>query len=714
MADAEVSIIESEDHHNDGKYFFGGATIIICVAGCFCLAAFLPKLFLRSFYTMDEVLCSSKGCLAVSRLINSSVSGELDPCDDFYAYVCDGWRRSHSLRQPVSQRNVFGEVDDMVRSQLHESLLKLAAKHSQNNTGISVGKMATIYLACTKSLTPEGNGVVSMRRFLGRLGLTWPDQDGSHMNATDLLELLVGLSMTWNVDVLFAYTVKSLSKGKGAVTLALPGPFMPGQQSDSQKGLYEKLIVSMAFLFGRKNDYKEFARKLVAIDDAILAFRNRNQVSVTYLVQDLGNLCAEFTWQDWMLALNRNLPAATALTAEKSVIVHHPSYIGRLLSYLLNHELQDDVKAYLALRVLLKYGQATYDIRHIQEIVLRAGKDIPEIEVMKTCQQWMEKLMLETWNTFVSETLVTLSDIERLSQLVANVKRVFVGRIRKIPWMDNQTKNKSVLKASNIAFNIPILTSGPALDKAYATLPDFKGDFLDMVCRLVEAFKNDNKFALSRVIDRSDSVTVHSKANSMYVYSLNVVNVNAALMVVPFYTDGLPVAITYGSVGTIIAHEIIHGFDVSGRLYDDAGGFADWWSNSTNAAYRESVTCLLDQMQELSHLSGSVTLEENVADNGGLRCAYDAYTVAASQVPKLVQLRGLENFEEDQLFFVSYCYKFCGVDPGGHVSERARQPSHPIERLRCNVPLMNLAEFSSAFECEPGSSMNPSEKCSVW
>ncbi|XP_077513977.1 neprilysin-1-like [Amblyomma americanum] len=416
-----------------------------------------------------------------------------------------------------------------------------------------------------------------------------------------------------------------------------------------------------------------------------------------------------------MSAINKNLPPKAALTAQKSVIVHHPAYIGRLLTYFLGHEYPEDIKAYLALRVLLRYGQAVYDIRHVQEIVLHAQKDIPADDVMRTCQQWMADLMLDTWNSFVSKSLAKPADIEQLTQIVSNVKNVFFRRVHQAPWMDAVTQNISIQKAKNIAFNIPSFVSDAAFDRVYKPLllDARSSSFLDMARRLVEINHESDVLSVYGVIGRSDSATVHSKANAMYVYSLNVVNVNAALLMLPFFAEGTPLSVTYGGLGAIVAHEIIHGFDVSGRLYDEVGTFEDWWSNATNAAYRETSACFVEQMRSLASSSsaGAVTLEENMADNGGTRCAYDAYTLAAERAPAVVRLRGLDAFEEEQIFFLAYCYKFCGVE---RPPVAQRTTTHPADKLRCNVPLLNMPEFAAAFDCEPGSAMNPASRCSVW
>lgn len=707
----EVSIVGHLDNRRESKarYYYGaGVASFLSIA--LCVVALAPGYFSKRPYVLGQVICSSKSCEAASGMLKRSVNEELDPCDDFYAFVCDGWMKAHKLRAHESQRSVFGEVDERVRDLLHHSLFN--ATLVRNESGSGHNALAVLYKACLQSLTPEGNGVVSLKRFLRHLGMSWPDAD-NHQNATDILETLVNLSMTWNVDVLFSYSVKSLSKTKGAIVLGPPAPLITGELTDAKKVMYAKLVVSMAFLFGRRNDYEEFAKSIVAIEADIARLRVQERTSVTFMVQELGNLCAEFRWQKWMLALNKNLPTTAALTPQKTVIVQHPAYIGRLLTYFLDHESPGDIKAYLALRVVLRYGQTTYDVRRLEEIVTRTSKGILGQNARKTCQQWVSRLMLDAWNSFVTTTIATRSTLHDLATLVGNIKQVFVRRIQSVSWMDVQTKNTAALKSNNIAFNTPVLN--PAVDKTYANLPPLKGDFLDMVFTVVKSSITDSpSSSLSQIIDHSDAATVHSEANAMYVYSLNAVNVNAALLVFPFYVEGLPPAMNYGGIGAIVAHEIIHGFDVSGRLYDDVGGFEDWWTNATSAGYRESAFCFIEQMQALAHSPGSLTLEENVADNGGLRCAYNAYMAASSAAPTVVELKGLQSFEDDQLFFINYCYKFCGTARQEKLGKHASVSPYPLEKFRCNVPIMNFPEFATAFDCEPGSTMNPSERCTVW
>jgi len=79
----------------------------------------------------------------------------------------------------------------------------------------------------------------------------------------------------------------------------------------------------------------------------------------------------------------------------------------------------------------------------------------------------------------------------------------------------------------------------------------------------------------------------------------------------------------------IIGHEITHGFDDQGRHMDADGNRKNWWGNSTSENFAENAECMIDQYDKQTfmgmNLSGRLTLGENIADNGGVKIAYNAW-----------------------------------------------------------------------------------------
>jgi len=142
--------------------------------------------------------------------------------------------------------------------------------------------------------------------------------------------------------------------------------------------------------------------------------------------------------------------------------------------------------------------------------------------------------------------------------------------------------------------------------------------------------------------------------------------------------------LNYGSIGVIIGHEITHGFDDMGRQNDKDGNLVQWWTPDTEYAYLEKALCIVEQydamrVPELDELLGTeatvifCTLEkrrsnrgifnlqmngvttqgENVADNGGIEQALQAYHQFVREHGPEKKLPGL-HYTPEQLFFLGF------------------------------------------------------------
>ena len=120
-----------------------------------------------------------------------------------------------------------------------------------------------------------------------------------------------------------------------------------------------------------------------------------------------------------------------------------------------------------------------------------------------------------------------------------------------------------------------------------------------------------------------------------------------------------PKSINYGAMGVVMGHELSHAFDDQGREYDEVGNMRDWWNNATLQQFKARTKCIEDQYSgyniSAQNVSGSLTLGENIADNGGLQTAYDAYKawLKEKHIVTEAPLPGL-NHTHDQLFFLSF------------------------------------------------------------
>ena len=81
----------------------------------------------------------------------------------------------------------------------------------------------------------------------------------------------------------------------------------------------------------------------------------------------------------------------------------------------------------------------------------------------------------------------------------------------------------------------------------------------------------------------------------------------------------------------MIGHEIIHGFDTSGKQYDSLGNLVNWWKPKTEEKFKKRAQCMVWQYgnytvkQVNMKIDGILTQGENIGDNGGIHEAYLAY-----------------------------------------------------------------------------------------
>ncbi|OUM67693.1 hypothetical protein PIROE2DRAFT_4748, partial [Piromyces sp. E2] len=210
--------------------------------------------------------------------------------------------------------------------------------------------------------------------------------------------------------------------------------------------------------------------------------------------------------------------------------------------------------------------------------------------------------------------------------------------------------------------------------------------------------------------------------NAYYDILYNSINFPAAILLPPFYSASGQDYFSYGSIGSIIGHELTHAFDNNGRLYDAEGNLNNWWTVNDNEEFIEFAQCFIDEYNlytykidtELNNVNGKNTLGENLADNGGLARAYDAWQLSLIKNPERAaernkKLPGFNNYTLDQLFYIAFGQTHCGIS-----TNEMKSNVHAPGSARINGAVSNSIHFAKTFNCPQKSPMNPEQKCLIW
>jgi predicted metalloendopeptidase len=164
--------------------------------------------------------------------------------------------------------------------------------------------------------------------------------------------------------------------------------------------------------------------------------------------------------------------------------------------------------------------------------------------------------------------------------------------------------------------------------------------------------------------------------NAVYKPLSNEMIIPAGLLLPPLFDLSLPAYIRYATIGSIMGHEMTHGFDTQGAHYSGSGKYVNWWSPSTFEQFQTKSQCFIQQYNQYSltvspnftfPVSGNLTLSENIADNGGLLRAAEAWKLYLNSPQGSMnnpRLLGLEKYSQHQLFYISYAQNWCSrLDP---------------------------------------------------
>ncbi|XP_023235365.1 endothelin-converting enzyme 1-like [Centruroides sculpturatus] len=212
-----------------------------------------------------------------------------------------------------------------------------------------------------------------------------------------------------------------------------------------------------------------------------------------------------------------------------------------------------------------------------------------------------------------------------------------------------------------------------------------------------------------------------SQVNGFYVPNFNAIILPAGIQQLPFYHADQPKFMNFGGMGLIFGHEITHGLDNSGRLRDKYGNLKNWWKEESKMEFEKRSECFINQYNSYYYdglsttVNGKKTLSENIADNGGIRQAYLGYQKWVKDNGKENHLPGLEKYSPEQLFFISFAKSWCSsIHPPSLLAKLYADDPHSANPFRVIGSLSNMKEFSEAFNCKPGSRMNPENKCIIW
>jgi putative endopeptidase len=304
---------------------------------------------------------------------------------------------------------------------------------------------------------------------------------------------------------------------------------------------------------------------------------------------------------------------------------------------------------------------------------------------------------------------------ERYEKLTDEIFAAFAERIRQLEWMSPATKEKALLKLGAVTRKIGY--TGKWRD--YSTFEVDRGSFVGNVMRGNRWLSDFYIARLYKPVDRTEWEMTPQTYNAYYNPSNNEIVMPAAIFILPGIADSLvDDAVVYAYAGgTTIGHEITHGFDDEGRQFDAEGNLKSWWTPEDEKEFKRRSARIVEQFDayiavDSTHVNGSATQGENIADLGGLLLGWDAFTKTA----QFREGKSLGGLTPTQRFYIGWSLGWMNQLRPENLAVRVKTDVHAPSFLRGSAPMSNHPPFYEAFDVQPGDRMYRADsvRVAIW
>ena len=645
---------------------------------------------------------------------------DVKPGDDFFAYANGAWLKRTEIPADRSNFGMHAALAERVLLQLR-SIMEDAGKADPKTVE---GKVGAYYLAFMDEAHIEQLGAAPLK----------PSLDA--VRAANTREALVALMGLANKDLegsLFSTFVQPDNKDPThyIVYLSQSGLGLPDRDYYLQpafaakKVAYQAYVAEMLSLEGWP-DAEKNAAAIVALETKIAEASwsrvEERDVVKTYNKMSFAELEAIAPGFDW-----RGFFKANDLGTPDNLVVVEKTAIPKLAAIFAATDIEtlkawaafniaDNASVYLSkpftdaafeFRGHTLSGQAEQKPRWKRGVHTVAGGDI----LFGQRSEIYGALLWAVGDLYVAKHFPPAVKAKAQAQM-ANLKEALRARIARLDWMSPKTKVTALDKLKTLTIKI-----GSGVDKRnYASLTITRDDLLGDA-RRIGAFEWALQVARpGKIVDRDEWAETPQVVNDYENPVLNEVAFPAAYLQAPFFDAGADPAVNYGAAG-LMAHELTHGFDDQGRLFDAQGRIADWWTPGDAKVFAGRIKALGAQYNAYEvlpglHVNGDLTMGENIADLGGLLIAYDAYHVSLKGKPAPL----LDGLTGDQRFYLGWAQVWRLKVRDDNARQRIVSDPHSPPGARTMIPLQNIDAWYTAFNVKPSDKLYraPKDRVKIW
>lgn len=304
----------------------------------------------------------------------------------------------------------------------------------------------------------------------------------------------------------------------------------------------------------------------------------------------------------------------------------------------------------------------------------------------------------------------------QMDVLVSWLIEAYRQSIQNLDWMTPETKQRALEKLDK--FNPKI--GYPQQWKDYSSIVIDAENLVENIRQLNEWEFQREAAKIGAAVDKNEWHMTPQTVNAYFNPGFNEIVFPAAILQPPFFSSENDAAVNFGAIGSVIGHEIGHGFDDQGSKYDGDGLLRSWWTTQDRAAFELRTKALIDQYNQLSpkqlddshKVNGEFTIGENIGDLGGLGIAWKAYLLSLEGAEPPV----IDGVSAAERFFFSWAQAWRTKSRDEIAIQRLATDPHSPSEFRCNQVVRNLDLFYETFDitAEDELYLEPAQRVTIW
>ncbi|MFO7880525.1 MAG: M13 family metallopeptidase [Bacteroidota bacterium] len=652
------------------------------------------------------ISCDSKenNAMEEKAIVQEDLDTSVSPAEDFYQYATGGWQKNNPLPEEESRFGSFDQLAKRTSNKVKTLIEDLAETESEK--GSMEWKIGTYYAVGMDTAAIDAMGIAPIGEDLSRVENIESKEDvikqAAYNNRIGLSGLfyLFGGADADNADMKIA----QIHQGG----LGLPDrDYYTSDDARSQdiRREYVRYMTNMLVLLGDEADEAEEKAGMIMDLETRLAEksmtrleqRNPHATNNKMQLADLDELSGTFDFPLYFTEVGLPEPGV--------INVRQPEFFKEL-GKVIDDVSVEDWKTYFRWKLINSTaGMLSSDFDNLRFEFY--GKYLRGQEKQKP-----------RWRRMVSSTNGALGEAvgqkfvekhfppeakERMVELVANLQDAFKQRMKNSTWMSEGTQEKAIDKLESMRVKIGY----PDKWRDYTGLEVSEDSYVQNV---INSNVFDFEYMLSKIgkpVDKDEWHMNPQTVNAYYSPTTNEICFPAGILQPPFFYLNADDAVNYGAIGMVIAHEMTHGFDDKGRLFNKEGNLEEWWTEKDATRFDEEAQILVDRYNEILVLDtvpadGELSLGENIADFGGLSIAYTAFrnSLDGQEEPEKI-----DGFSADQRFFLAYAKVWAQNITDQEILRRTKEDVHSLGKWRVNGQLVGMPAFHEAFDVKEGDAM---------